>query len=140
MQLFLLPYPHGAVGRVPWKRVPRTTVVLFSSQMSALSVSVVMPHQLSANPTRIRHVAHQLQPYKNLVETARFIHASSQCYKRTSALQINSRKYLRSPDHCEYSGDLMSREEAEKREQQYSRDPSIGSYTFYFKHKNKHFW
>ena len=72
MQLFLLPYPHGAVGRVPWKTVPRTTAVPFLTKMSALSVSVVMPHQLSANPTRIRHVDHQLQPYKNLVETARF--------------------------------------------------------------------
>ena len=41
---------------------------------------------------------------------------------------------------CEYSGGLISREEAEKREKQYSRDPSIGSYMFYFKHKNKHFW
>ena len=41
---------------------------------------------------------------------------------------------------CEYSGDLILREEAEKREQQYSRDPSIGSYMFYFKYKDKHFW
>ena len=24
VQLFLLPYPHGAVGRVPWKTLPET--------------------------------------------------------------------------------------------------------------------
>ena len=100
MQLFLLPYPHGAVGRAPWKTLSRNTLALFLSKMSGFSVSVVMPHQLSANLTRIGHVTHELQPYKNVVETARFIRASSQCYKRTSALQINSRKCLRSPDHC----------------------------------------
>ena len=39
-----------------------------------------------------------------------------------------------------YSGDLISRQEAEKREQQYSKDPSIGCYIFCFTHKSKHLW
>ena len=31
--------------------------------MSTFFISVVLPHQLSANWTRIGHVAHELQPY-----------------------------------------------------------------------------
>ena len=58
VQLFLLPDPHGAVGRAPWKTVPPTTLVAFLSKTSVLSVSVVMPHQLKANSTQIGHVIH----------------------------------------------------------------------------------
>jgi len=53
---------------------------------------------------------------------------------------IATQPFLKGEFVCEYSGDLISRQEAEKREQQYSKDPSIGSYMFYFTHKSKHLW
>ena len=51
-----------------WKgameNITRNTLVYFLS--SAFSVSVVMPHQLSANLTRIGHVTHELQLHLNV--------------------------------------------------------------------------
>ena len=41
---------------------------------------------------------------------------------------------------CEYSGELISKKEAEMREQRYSQDPSIGSYMYYFTHRDQHLW
>ena len=41
---------------------------------------------------------------------------------------------------CEYSGELISHEEAKRREADYSKDESIGCYMYYFNHKNKKLW
>eukprot|EP00128_Syssomonas_multiformis_P018103 Colp12_sorted_trinity150504_noHs@23535 len=38
---------------------------------------------------------------------------------------------------CEYSGDLISRAEAAKREKKYAETPEVGCYMYYFSHKNK---
>eukprot|EP00118_Oscarella_pearsei_P001794 m.8493 g.8493 ORF g.8493 m.8493 type:complete len:242 (+) comp20630_c0_seq1:82-807(+) len=38
---------------------------------------------------------------------------------------------------CEYSGDLISKEEAEKREDKYAGDSTCGCYMYYFKWKGK---
>ncbi|CAL4163247.1 unnamed protein product [Meganyctiphanes norvegica] len=37
---------------------------------------------------------------------------------------------------CEYKGELVDMSEGMEREQKYSKDASLGSYCFYFKHKN----
>ena len=41
---------------------------------------------------------------------------------------------------CEYSGDLIEKNEAEKREENYSRDSKYGCYMYYFKFKGKTMW
>ena len=59
-----------------WKgameNITRNTLVHFLS--STFSVSVVMPHQLSANLTRIGPVTHELQPYKTWLKLIDFLH------------------------------------------------------------------
>ncbi len=41
---------------------------------------------------------------------------------------------------CEYSGELISFEEAEMKEAEYSIDSDIGCYMYYFEHKSKKYW
>ena len=38
---------------------------------------------------------------------------------------------------CEYSGELMPLSEAKQREQEYTKDSSIGCYMYCFKYKSK---
>lgn len=53
---------------------------------------------------------------------------------------ISTRSFSRGELICEYSGELISREEAKSREESYSRDESIGCYMYYFEHKGKKLW
>ena len=87
MQLFLLPDPHGAAGRAPWKTVLRTTVVDFLSKMSVLSVSVVMPHQLKANLTRISHVIHLITALIKLTSASGNDRASASYFRLVRPLR-----------------------------------------------------
>lgn len=41
---------------------------------------------------------------------------------------------------CEYSGELISYEEALSREKKYSNSPDTGCYMYYFEHKNTKYW
>lgn len=42
---------------------------------------------------------------------------------------------------CEYGGELITRREAEEREDEYAQqDPPPGCFMFYFIHSNKHWW
>lgn len=41
---------------------------------------------------------------------------------------------------CEYSGDLITEKEAEKREEEYLKDPAVGCYMYFFMHKSKKWW
>ena len=53
---------------------------------------------------------------------------------------VSTRVFSRGELVCEYSGELISHEEAKRREAEYGRDPSIGCYMYYFTHKNKKLW
>ena len=41
---------------------------------------------------------------------------------------------------CEYSGELIGEKEAKRREEQYSEDPSVGCYMYFFIHKTSKWW
>ena len=41
---------------------------------------------------------------------------------------------------CEYSGELITFDEAKRREKDYSDDSSIGCYMYYFEYKNTKYW
>ncbi len=41
---------------------------------------------------------------------------------------------------CEYSGELISFEEAKTKEAEYSKDSDVGCYMYYFEHKSKKYW
>ena len=41
---------------------------------------------------------------------------------------------------CEYSGQLISKKEADKREKEYEGKPEFGCYMYYFKFKSKTMW
>ena len=41
---------------------------------------------------------------------------------------------------CEYSGELITLQNAEDREGIYCKDESVGCYMYYFKYKNKRLW
>ena len=41
---------------------------------------------------------------------------------------------------CEYAGERIEESEARKREKEYVKDSSIGSYMYYFVHKSKKLW
>lgn len=41
---------------------------------------------------------------------------------------------------CEYSGELISQEEARHREDEYTKDSKIGCYMYYFEYKSKRLW
>ncbi|TKR68594.1 hypothetical protein L596_024558 [Steinernema carpocapsae] len=53
---------------------------------------------------------------------------------------IRSRTTFKRNDFViEYRGDLLSKQTAHKREKEYSEDSSIGSYMYFFKHKEVHY-
>lgn len=51
-----------------------------------------------------------------------------------------ARKFEKGEFVVEYAGELISMEEAQKREAVYSQDENIGCYMYYFKHKNSQHW
>jgi histone-lysine N-methyltransferase SETD8 len=51
-----------------------------------------------------------------------------------------TRNFRRNEFVCEYSGELISPNEAEKREKRYSEDSSIGCYMYYLQFNNKKYW
>ena len=53
---------------------------------------------------------------------------------------MSTRPFAQGELVCEYSGELISHEEAQKREEEYSKDSSIGCYMYYFTHKNNKLW
>lgn len=53
---------------------------------------------------------------------------------------VSTRQFSRGELVCEYSGELISLEEAKRREEEYGRDPSIGCYMYYFSHKSNKLW
>lgn len=53
---------------------------------------------------------------------------------------IAGRNFARGEYVVEYSGDLISLEEARKREAIYAQDTSTGCYMYYFKYGSIHYW
>ena len=53
---------------------------------------------------------------------------------------ISTRPFSKGELICEYSGELISYEEAKEREEQYQENPSVGCYMYYFEYKNKKLW
>ena len=51
---------------------------------------------------------------------------------------VSTRPFTKGEIICEYSGELISHEEAKKRE--VKKDQSIGCYMYYFTHKTKKLW
>ena len=41
---------------------------------------------------------------------------------------------------CEYSGELITREEAKKRKEEHKKNPFVGCFMYYFEYKNKKLW
>lgn len=53
---------------------------------------------------------------------------------------VSTRYFSRGELICEYSGELISYEEAKTREELYSKDESVGCYMYYFEHKGTKLW
>ena len=53
---------------------------------------------------------------------------------------VSTRHFIKDELVCEYSGELISYEEAKNREEEYGKDTSIGCYMYYFKYKTKKLW
>lgn len=53
---------------------------------------------------------------------------------------VAARKFLRGEFVVEYAGELITMEEAKKREAIYAQDENTGCYMYYFKHKNNQYW
>ena len=53
---------------------------------------------------------------------------------------VSTRRFSRGELVCEYSGELISLEEAREREVEYGKDPSVGCYMYYFSHKSNKLW
>lgn len=53
---------------------------------------------------------------------------------------VSTRPFRKGEVVCEYSGELISYEEAKKREEEYGRDPSIGCYMYYYEFRTKKLW
>lgn len=50
------------------------------------------------------------------------------------------RPFKRDEPICEYSGELISSQEAKRREELYSKNPSAGCFMYYFTFKMKRLW
>ena len=51
---------------------------------------------------------------------------------------VFSTRYFQKGDFvCEYAGEMISYQQAKKREEMYGKDPSIGCYMYFFEHKSK---
>lgn len=53
---------------------------------------------------------------------------------------VASRKFFKGEYVVEYAGELITMEEAQRRESLYAKDENIGCYMYYFKHKNQQHW
>lgn len=53
---------------------------------------------------------------------------------------MSTRPFIKGELICEYSGELISHEEAKAREDVYSKDESVGCYMYYFEHKGTKLW
>ena len=53
---------------------------------------------------------------------------------------VSTRPFSRGELVCEYSGELISLEEAQRREEEYGGDSSIGCYMYYFSHRDRKLW
>ena len=53
---------------------------------------------------------------------------------------VSTRSFTRGELICEYSGELISYEEAKAREERYSTDETIGCYMYYFEHRGTKLW
>uniref|UniRef100_A0A914YBZ9 SET domain-containing protein n=1 Tax=Panagrolaimus superbus TaxID=310955 RepID=A0A914YBZ9_9BILA len=50
-----------------------------------------------------------------------------------------AKNYSKNDFVCEYKGEIISMKLAHKRENEYARDPSIGSYMYFFVYKGRHY-
>ncbi len=53
---------------------------------------------------------------------------------------IASRPFNKGELICEYSGELITHDEATKREEDYKKDTTIGCYMYYFQYKDRRLW
>lgn len=53
---------------------------------------------------------------------------------------VTTRPFARGEFVCEYAGELIGEKEAKLREEQYSEDPSVGCYMYFFIHKTTKWW
>lgn len=53
---------------------------------------------------------------------------------------VTTRSFVKGEFVVEYAGELISIEEAQKRELMYARNENIGCYMYYFKHKDNQHW
>lgn len=53
---------------------------------------------------------------------------------------VSTRPFKKGELVCEYSGKLITYEEAKKKEEEYSKDSDIGCYMYYFTHKTTKLW
>ena len=53
---------------------------------------------------------------------------------------IATRPFTKGELVCEYSGELISQDEARRREDEYAKDSKIGCYMYYFEYKGKRWW
>lgn len=53
---------------------------------------------------------------------------------------VAARKFQKGEFVVEYAGELITMEEAKKREAMYSQDENTGCYMYYFKYKNNQYW
>ena len=53
---------------------------------------------------------------------------------------VTTRGFTKGEFLCEYKGEMISYNEARKREKEYSKDPSIGCFMYYFEWRNKKMW
>lgn len=53
---------------------------------------------------------------------------------------VATRPFSRGELVCEYSGELITHEQAKEREEKYTQDSSVGCYMYYFEYKNEKLW
>ena len=53
---------------------------------------------------------------------------------------VSTRPFRKGELICEYSGEHVTLEEAKRREEEYNRNPSVGSYMYYYVFKDKKLW
>lgn len=53
---------------------------------------------------------------------------------------VAARRFRKGELVCEYAGEMVSHEEAKKREEEYAADSSIGCYMYYFEFKTRKMW
>ena len=53
---------------------------------------------------------------------------------------VSTRVFAKGELLCEYFGQHIPFSEAKRREKEYSLDPTVGSYMFYYQHKGKRQW